>query len=113
MSEEDDTEQVLLADDHGVRWPVWADGEPTVELRHVLTEELCLRLRRWAAEFNASYDELLGWPRREEMERHRAEGIELYRALRAELVGVRVRFEYWEVDVDGVADEDDQLSLGG
>ncbi|WP_278236178.1 hypothetical protein [Isoptericola sp. AK164] len=113
MSGEDDAEQVLLADDYGVRWPLWTEGEPAAEDRFALTAPVRRRLRAWAAEFNTSYHHMTGWPRREQMERHRAEGIELYRALRAELVGVRVRFAYWEVNIDGVADEGDELVLGG
>ncbi|MGY1748705.1 hypothetical protein [Modestobacter sp. SYSU DS0511] len=86
--------RVCLFPDYTTEWPLWTTGM-TPGYRLGLSPELQLRLREWAAFFDAHFHHEDGWDHPGHRSEFAARGEELAAALRAELPGSEVVYDDW------------------
>lgn len=82
--------------EYAVKWPLWT-GRNTQKSEWKVSDELATRIEAWAANFNANYDVLKGWPDPQSRDAHQVEGAALANLLQAELGDEwLVKFKFWE-----------------
>ncbi|PFG43353.1 hypothetical protein ATJ88_2039 [Isoptericola jiangsuensis] len=91
--------QIRVANEYSVTWPLWGPDGMLCPGDLEIDPQLRAMILDWAQWFNRDYHYLTGWPSREDMERHRADGRTIVANLQSEFGREHVVIlDYWETN---------------